>query len=56
MRHFIMLKVLSNGERGAETGINRSILISWFVGKCSFLALKGHHHTITFCGIVGKEV
>jgi hypothetical protein len=31
-------------RRGAETGINRSILISWFVGKCSFSALKGHHH------------
>jgi hypothetical protein len=30
--------------RGAETGINRSILISWFVGKCSFSALKGRHH------------
>jgi hypothetical protein len=30
--------------RGAETGINRSIFISWFVGKCSFSALKGHHH------------
>jgi len=27
-----------------ESGINQSILISWFVGKCSFSALKGHHH------------
>ncbi len=31
-------------QEGAEIGINRSILISWFVGKCSFSALKGHHH------------
>ncbi len=39
------LKVLSNGAGGGvESGINRSILISWFVGKCSFSALKGHYH------------
>jgi hypothetical protein len=31
-------------EGGVESGINRSILISWFVGKCSFSALKGHYH------------
>ncbi len=38
------LKVLSNEEHwGVETGINLSILINCFVGKCLFPVINGHH-------------